>query len=270
MDLVSLYQQYVALGLDKNPDFYNINLIRLTHNSTSLEGSQLTEGEVKLLVDDGITPSSSKLSDVLMVVDHHAALRYVLGLLESKVFIQEPELKRIASYVKRNTGSRYQTAVGEFDETKGDYRLSSAFTVYDDEKGQRQVMNYLKPTAIPAAVKQFLHALPKGIAHVAPGVEGAYRFAARVHYNLRMIHPFGDGNSRTSRLVMNYVQGYLGYPLTPISLESKKDYLIAFAKSQEMGDPKPIEDFVLLQAARYFSESLKQTKKVRHKHFFLW
>lgn len=38
------------------------------------------------------------------------------------------------------------------------------------------------------------------------------RFAALAHYKLVHIHPFTDGNGRTSRLLMNMILMQAGYP----------------------------------------------------------
>lgn len=39
-----------------------------------------------------------------------------------------------------------------------------------------------------------------------------FRYAALAHYKLVDIHPFTDGNGRTSRLLMNLILIRAGYP----------------------------------------------------------
>lgn len=43
------------------------------------------------------------------------------------------------------------------------------------------------------------------------------RYAALAHYKLVDIHPFTDGNGRTSRLIMNLILLRSGYPPVIIS-----------------------------------------------------
>ena len=45
------------------------------------------------------------------------------------------------------------------------------------------------------------------------------------HFNLVGIHPYYDGNGRTSRLLMNYIQAYYGQPLAIVRSENKALYI---------------------------------------------
>ncbi len=51
--------------------------------------------------------------------------------------------------------------------------------------------------------------------------------AAELHYNLVAIHPFGDGNGGTARLLMNYQLLRHGYPHTIIEVGERAEYLLA-------------------------------------------
>lgn len=46
------------------------------------------------------------------------------------------------------------------------------------------------------------------------------RYAALAHYKLVHIHPFTDGNGRTSRLLMNLILMRNGYP--PIIIQKRE------------------------------------------------
>ena len=48
--------------------------------------------------------------------------------------------------------------------------------------------------------------------------------AARVHADLAIIHPFRDGNGRTSRLVMNLELMRAGFPIVIIPVEDRAAY----------------------------------------------
>jgi Fic family protein len=62
--------------------------------------------------------------------------------------------------------------------------------------------------------------------------------AALVHLKLVTIHPFGDGNGRITRLVMNFVLNGKKYPLFDIPYEKRNGYYNALERSQDNKDDK--------------------------------
>ena len=56
--------------------------------------------------------------------------------------------------------------------------------------------------------------------------------AALVHLKFVSIHPFGDGNGRISRLMMNFVLHKHGYPMLNISYKNRNSYYTALERSQ--------------------------------------
>ena len=56
--------------------------------------------------------------------------------------------------------------------------------------------------------------------------------AALIHLNLVTIHPFGDGNGRVARLVMNFILNSKGYPMFDIPYKQRRSYYNALERSQ--------------------------------------
>src|SRR5690606_34138690 len=111
--IISLIEKFNSLQLSKNIDFDKFNQYAITHHSTSIEGSTLSETEIQLLLDEGITPKGKPLTESLMVVDHFQAFQFILrSALENKE-INADFIREINAKVMKQTGPVYNTAFGE-------------------------------------------------------------------------------------------------------------------------------------------------------------
>lgn len=52
------------------------------------------------------------------------------------------------------------------------------------------------------------------------------------HLKFVTIHPFGDGNGRVSRLVMNFILNKKDYPMLDIPYEDRNSYYNSLERSQ--------------------------------------
>ena len=64
----------------------------------------------------------------------------------------------------------------------------------------------------------------------------AVELAALMHLKFVSIHPFGDGNGRISRLLMNCVLDEYGYPMVVIEYRDRPAYYSALERSQNSGN----------------------------------
>ncbi|MGB2846045.1 MAG: cell filamentation protein Fic, partial [Saprospiraceae bacterium] len=65
-NILSLIDTYKSLGLTEVIDYNKFNYYAITHHSTVIEGSSLSETETRLLLDEDITPKGKPLTDSLM------------------------------------------------------------------------------------------------------------------------------------------------------------------------------------------------------------
>jgi len=79
--------------------------------------------------------------------------------------------------------------------------------------------------------------------------------AALAHYKLVYVHPFYDGNGRTSRLLMNLVLMQTGYPPIIIPVEEKQKYYQHLQTAND-GDVRPFIRFIAQCAERTIEEFL--------------
>ena len=68
--------------------------------------------------------------------------------------------------------------------------------------------------------------------------------AAWTHAEFVRIHPFPDGNGRTSRLIMNYQPLANGFPAVSIAKESRLDYFNALEAYAVEGNLAPFAEMV--------------------------
>ncbi len=64
----------------------------------------------------------------------------------------------------------------------------------------------------------------------------AVELAAIAHLKFVTIHPFGDGNGRISRLIMNFILYKKKYPMIDIPYLGRNSYHNALERSQVKGD----------------------------------
>lgn len=89
------------------------------------------------------------------------------------------------------------------------------------------------------------------------------KLSADIHYNFVNIHPFGDGNGRTSRLLMNYIQLYHNEPLIKIFTEDRAEYIDSLNATEEKEDLKIFRDFICRQQIKFYESELNKFRKIK-------
>ncbi len=125
LDLENKTTEFLELGLDKVINFEKFNRIAIVHHSSAIEGSSLTYEETALLIDEDITSKGKPMNDHLMVNDHYKALLFTLQKAAEKNSIEPEFLKQINSIVNQNSGKIYNTDLGIYDVTKGNFPLGN-------------------------------------------------------------------------------------------------------------------------------------------------
>ena len=72
------------------------------------------------------------------------------------------------------------------------------------------------------------------------------RKVAQLHHRFILIHPFGDGNGRTARLLVNYHLMRHGYMPLIVRSADKSAYLTALKKA-DAGDLVPFTEYMAKQ-----------------------
>ncbi|NJL74793.1 MAG: Fic family protein [Saprospiraceae bacterium] len=245
-EILTLIEAYKKLDLSAVIDYSKFNLYAITHHSTNIEGSTLTEVETNLLLDEDLTPSGKPLVHTLMTKDHYQALLYVIEKAKERSIVDEALVKNINALVLKQTGTVYKTVLGDIDSAKGEYRLNNV------RAGNRYFVSYDK---VPSLTRSFCQLLQSNLAKVER-VEEQLLLSFDAHFDLVSIHPFYDGNGRTALLLMNFVQAYFDLPLAIVFKEDKIAYFEALEKSREVENLAPFRRFMIEQYAKYLNTEI--------------
>jgi Fic family protein len=196
-------------------------LVEWIYNSNAIEGSTITLQETRLILETGLTIGGKSLREHFEVINHRDAIDYVENLVASAEQITPFEVRQIHRLVL----SRID------DENAGRYRETQvriAGAVFTPPE------SWLVPNLM-TEWEEWLLAEEKRSHPV--------ELAALAHHRLVAIHPFIDGNGRTSRLVMNLILMRAGYPPTVIQRINRQQYYRVLDQA-DAGKPAALVNFV--------------------------
>jgi Fic family protein len=184
---------------------------RFTYNTQKIEGSKLTLKETANLLEKGITPKDKPLEDV-KEAETHKRLFYDEVLIQKK----DLSLNLILEWHRKL-----------FQETKPDIagKIRKHQTHISGSKFTPRL-----PVEVYPLLREFFKWYDKN--KDKNNLYHPVELAAFVHLKFVTIHPFGDGNGRISRLMMNFVLNKEGYPMLDISYSGRNSYYSALERAQ--------------------------------------
>ena len=189
------------------------------HNSTAIEGNTLTLIETKVLLEDEISVGNKSLREIYEVVNHNKAFAYVKKCISENKQLDENIVKDIHSILMENilVGGVYRNV--EVRITGAKHKPPS-------------------PSEMYYQIKEFFSNI-NSKSDLNP-----IELAAWTHAEFVKIHPFIDGNGRTSRLIMNYQ--LLRNEFLPVSIntEDRLEYFNLLEEYAVNGNLAPFVDFI--------------------------
>jgi len=196
-------------------------IVRWTYNSNAIEGNTLTLNETKVALE-GITIGGKNLREHFEAINHKEAILFVESLVQKEQSLSEYTIKSLHALILKNID----------DKNAGSYRN---INVLISGATHRPPSNIEVPPKMEAFIKwynttaQNLHPIER---------------ACRVHVDFVAIHPFVDGNGRTSRLLMNFELMKCGFPPVVIKVENRLAYYEALDKAHTLGEYDEFIDLV--------------------------
>ncbi len=177
--------------------------IAFTYNTNAIEGSTITLEEAREIIHDKIAPNKP-LRDVKETEAHSISF---LNMLDKK------------EKISNNLMLKWHKGI--FGETKPD--ISGKYRDYLVRVG-----DYVAPDW--QDIKELMNKL---VFFINQSKINPVELSARAHYRFESIHPFGDGNGRIGRLLMNHILWHDKYPMLIIEYKKRISYYKALQKGEE-------------------------------------
>lgn len=247
--------RYITSGIEQQVDYDKFYLYSLITHSTAIEGSTVTEVENQLLFDEGIAAKGRSLEEQMMNVDLKNAYLFGLEWTKSGEPYTVEFLCELSAKVLRRTGSEYSTLGGTFDSSKGELRCCNVSAGIGGK-------SYLAFRKVPKATADFCTWLNEAVSSIDKNdMAACYRLSFEAHFRLVTIHPWADGNGRTTRLLMNMIQRRLGLIPSIVTKETKGEYIQALIDSREHEDSTIIQDVMMAQHIANLEHRILQYQK---------
>jgi Fic family protein len=240
-EIDSIKQQVEALqptdpGLESK--FWEKFRLEFNYNSNHLEGNTLTYDHTKLLLLFDKIDGDYTLRELEEMKAHDVAFKVTKdGALEEEDILTEKFIKELNKTIL--VRPFYKEAITlEGHPTRrliepGQYKIFPNSVRLENG----EIFHYTSPENTPMQMGDLVDWYRKETDNKQLH---AVQIAALFHYKFVVIHPFDDGNGRTSRLLMNYLLIRNGYAPAVIESVDKKNYLSALNKA----DTGNIEAFV--------------------------
>ena len=196
--------------------YYDVDL---TYTSNAIEGNTLSLRETAEVIEHGITVGGKTLKEHLEAVDHYQAVLWMREIAARAVAVDEAAVRELH---RRIVARSEPEIAGVYSPHRR--RIAGSPVVFP---------NLLK---LPELMREFGAWLEQ--APLTP--EGAFN----AHFRLTAIHPFGDGNGHTARLLMNLQLLRGGYVPMAVRPEERKLYLDTLERGSLAGDLRPFQVFM--------------------------
>lgn len=208
--------------------------LEYTFESNRIEGNTMTLRETDMVINEGLTISGKSMREHLEAINHQEAIGFIKDLMQRNVSLNERDLLSIHNLILR----------GIIPEDAGRYRKVQVMI---------QGSTHMPPQPFMVAKEMedyfIWYEINKNKLH--PII-----LAAEMHERLVTIHPFIDGNGRTSRLVMNLILLQKGYIIA--NIKGDYDSRMQYYQSIETAQTKNNKEDFLLFVAQIEKENLER------------
>jgi Fic family protein len=215
--------------------------IQMAYHSNALEGNTLSLYETKLIFE-GSSVGDKTLREVYEAKNHIEAFRHIWELCHKPhEIINESDILSLNSIILEGITDK-----------RGQYRKNEVAILGSD-------VQLARAEEIKSLMAEFSQDLIK---QQKDNIKHPVELASEAHYKLVKIHPFEDGNGRTSRLLMNAILIKNSYPVIIIELAERNKYLTALNKTDKTQDLNYFNEFVYNKVLETLNNYIEKVNKV--------
>ena len=186
-------------------------IVRFTYNSNAIEGNRLSLRETSMILTENIIPAGATPNDYNEAINSKDCYEFMKGYTGE---FNQKFLLKIHELLTKNTNCKI---VGNYRDHE--VRISGSEWIPPTHEKVKEEMR---------KVFQWYYSARKKLHPVELG--------AILHNKLVRIHPFADGNGRTSRVVMNWILMKNKFPMFYIELRDKIKYYDAVEEGDKGKD----------------------------------
>ncbi len=186
-------------------------IIRFTYNSNAIEGNRLSLRETSMILTENIIPAGATPNDYNEAINSKDCYEFMKGYIGE---FNQKFLLKVHELLTQNTNCKIIGAYRDHE-----VRISGSEWVPPAHENVKEEMR---------KVFQWYYSARKKLHPVELG--------AILHNKLVRIHPFADGNGRTSRVIMNWILMKNKFPMFYIELRDKIKYYDAVEEGDRSND----------------------------------
>lgn len=240
-ELSDLRRSFIEERKLRNEESYRNAIHLFLYEILKLNENRIRKQVFMDMIQNHATP---QVPQELKAYDLWKAFLYVQDAATEKKKLNLSLVRNIAARVMKHTGGKTITSVGEYDTSRGDFRLGEDYDEVYPLSDYRKIPEHL--TTVCEDVNKRLDKL-QGIQTVHLAADFMYEFAH--------IKPFGEGNLETGLLLMNYLQLYHSEPLIMIFAEDKVLFLQALKRGENNQTPQVFENFIAAQQIKWLKQA---------------
>ena len=190
------------------------------YNSNHIEGNTLTYNETEVLLREGKEEGIHPARDYKEMKAHDLAINKIKEFARGKERkLNETTIRELNQIILKEpfwNEAKKKIIPGQYKKQPNHVRTEIG------------IFKFEEPRDVPIKMQELMAWFHNEMENPTLSISS---FLAELHHRFILIHPFDDGNGRITRLWINYVLLYFGYPPLVIKSEDKRNYFAALQRA---------------------------------------